>query len=53
LIVRVGRGLFIRVLQIAERVRVDLISSGHLLCFEFHLNLAFTFKKSLWEVRRC
>lgn len=38
--------MFVRVLQIVERVRVDLVGGGHLVCLEFHLNSDFMFNKS-------
>jgi hypothetical protein len=46
-IVGIRRGLFVRVLQIVERVRVGLISGGHLLCFECHLNSVFVLTNRL------
>lgn len=38
--------MFVRVLEIAERIRVDSIGGGHFLPFEFHLNLVFAFNES-------
>lgn len=44
--------MLIRVLQIVERVRVDLIRGGDLLCFEFHLNSVSAFNESPQETKR-
>jgi hypothetical protein len=50
MVVCVSCGLLIRVLQIAERVRVDLIGGSQLFCFEYHLNLVFAFNESPQEI---